>query len=77
MAKIINITKTINAAKLADVPLEKRFWCYDGKVLQNLTELKSALETMSDDDFHYHLGWSDCVIVGHSYERLCPDLVGL
>ena len=55
MAKVINITKTINAAKLADVPLEKRFWCYDGRVLRNLTELKSAFETMSDDVFHYHV----------------------
>ena len=55
MAKIINITKTINAAKLADVPLEKRFWCYDGRVLQNLTDLKSAFETMSDEVFHYHV----------------------
>ena len=71
MAKIINITKINSAAKLADVPLEKRFWCYDGRVLQNLVELKSALETMSDEDFHYHVN-----DYKNDYSRWVKDVIG-
>ena len=54
MARIIKITKAVAGARLADVAQEKQFWCFDGRVLKNLPELKSALEQMSEDTFRHH-----------------------
>jgi hypothetical protein len=54
MAKIIKITKAIARERLVDVQQEKRFWCSDGRVLRNLSELKSALEQMSEETFRHH-----------------------
>ena len=54
MAKIIKITKAIAGARLADVPQEKQFWCSDGRVFKNLSELAAALREMSDETFRHH-----------------------
>ncbi len=48
------ITKTIATKMLANVPEDKRFWCSDARLLQNLQEMESALKDMSDDTFRYH-----------------------
>jgi len=48
------ITKTIATGWLADVPPENRFWCSDGHVLKNLSELEIALGVMSEETFGYH-----------------------
>lgn len=40
---------------LADVPQEKRFWCVDGSIFNNLSELWSALKGMSNEIFRHHV----------------------
>ena len=54
MAKIIKITQAIARERLADVPQEKQFWCSDGRVLRNLSELAAALSEISDETFRHH-----------------------
>ena len=54
MTKIIRITKIIARERLADVPCEKLFWCSDGRVLKNLSELEMALKQMNEETFRYH-----------------------
>lgn len=39
---------------LADVLQEKRFWCADGSIFNNLSELWSALKGMSNETFRHH-----------------------
>jgi hypothetical protein len=39
---------------LGDVPEDKRFYCSDGKVLNNLSDLNKALVEMSEETFNYH-----------------------
>ena len=51
---MVKITKTVAGEWLADVPLEKRFWCSDGRVLKNLAELEAALKEMNEETFRYH-----------------------
>ena len=48
------ITKDMAAARLANVTEEKRFWVNDGRYINNLDELKSAFESMTDDTYAYH-----------------------
>lgn len=48
------VTSTTARARLADVPLEKQFWCSDGRALKNLVELQVALNEMSEEVFRYH-----------------------
>ncbi|MFA5309145.1 MAG: hypothetical protein WC370_06620 [Dehalococcoidales bacterium] len=48
------MTVQVKAAILGDVPVEKRFWCHDGRYLKNLEELQEALKQMTDDVFQYH-----------------------
>ncbi len=40
---------------LADVPEDKVFYLYDGRILKNLLELKEALEDMEDYVFNHHV----------------------
>jgi hypothetical protein len=56
MVKIVKISKEEAKRRLGDVPDDKRFWCHDGKTIKNLKELRKALNDMSDETFHYHLG---------------------
>ena len=56
MAKIVKISKDEANRRLGDVPDEKRFWCNDGKLIENLGELEKALNDMSDETFRYHSG---------------------
>ncbi len=51
---MVAITKSAAKAILGNVTEEKRFWCNDGRYLNNLGELKTALEGMTDDTFVYH-----------------------
>jgi hypothetical protein len=40
---------------LRHVSDEKRFYCHDGKILNNIYELKIALETMHDHTYNHHV----------------------
>jgi hypothetical protein len=40
---------------LRHVPDEKRFYCHDGKILNNLYELKNALEKMNHACYIHHV----------------------
>lgn len=40
---------------LRHVPDEKCFYCHDGKILNNIYDLKSALEKMHDTIYSYHV----------------------
>lgn len=40
---------------LTEVPQDKFFWCYDGRVLKNLDELAVGLQQMSDETYHHHV----------------------
>ncbi len=48
------MTKKRAEILLADVPEDKRFWCADGRVLKNLTELESALNDITTETFQHH-----------------------
>ena len=40
---------------LRDVPQDKVFWCNDGRVVKNLSELVVALQQMSDETYSHHV----------------------
>ena len=40
---------------LRHVPDEKRFYCHDGKILNNLYELRIALEQMDENTYKHHV----------------------
>ncbi len=39
---------------LAQVPSEHLFWCHDGRVFRDMSDLARALDTMSEEVFSYH-----------------------
>ena len=46
----------LDAARiLADVDGDKRFFCQDGRVIKNLTELVDGLTDMTEEVFRYHV----------------------
>ena len=48
-------TVKLNAAKLlSKVPEEHVFWCRDGRVFQDMSQLGEALPGMSDETFVFH-----------------------
>lgn len=49
---VINEEKALRM--LGDVPQGKQFYCHDGRVLKNLSELAAALNEMSKETFGYH-----------------------
>lgn len=49
------VNKSPAGARLADVPADKVFWLYDGRVLKNLDELAAALEDMSEETYNHHV----------------------
>jgi hypothetical protein len=49
-----SVSKSAAKARLGDVPEEKQFWCYDGRVLKNLGELEAALGQMAEETYSYH-----------------------
>jgi hypothetical protein len=48
------ITKKNAAMLLANVPEDKRFWCSDGRVFKNVSELQSALNDITAETFRHH-----------------------
>jgi hypothetical protein len=48
------MTKKKAAMLLADVPEDKRFRCYDGRIFKNLSELENALTDTTAEIFRYH-----------------------
>jgi hypothetical protein len=51
---MVKITKAIAREKLANVPLDKQFWCADGRIFKNLSELAAGLEQISEETFRSH-----------------------
>jgi hypothetical protein len=51
---MVRMTKALAEARLGNVSQEKQFWCCDGRYLNNLMELETALGQMTDDNFRYH-----------------------
>lgn len=51
---IIRITRDVAQKRLSDVPQEKAFWVCGGRVLNNLKDLATALNEISDDTCSYH-----------------------
>ena len=51
---MVGITKDMAEKWLGDVPPEKQFWCRDGRILKNLSELEVALKQMTEETFRYH-----------------------
>jgi hypothetical protein len=52
--KMAGIDRAVAEKWLGDVPQDKRFWCRDGRILKNLSELVVALTLMTDETFRYH-----------------------
>jgi hypothetical protein len=48
------ITKQAAKARLSDVSEEQRFWVNDGRYLNNLDDLKNALDDMTDETYLVH-----------------------
>ncbi|MDD5083274.1 MAG: hypothetical protein PHU08_07885 [Dehalococcoidales bacterium] len=48
------ITRLAIIKILSDVPEEKQFWCSNGQVFRNLSDLGVALGRMSEETFYYH-----------------------
>ena len=48
------IVKLDVAKLLSKVPEEYIFWCQDGHVFRNMSELGEALASMSDETFTFH-----------------------
>jgi len=53
-AEMTKMTKKRASILLSDVPDDKRFYCADGRVLKNLSDLRSALNGMSVETFAHH-----------------------
>ena len=51
---MVSINEEIARKMLGDVSEDKQFYCSDGRVLKNLTELSIALAEMSEETFSYH-----------------------
>lgn len=51
---MVRMTKSVAEERLGNVSQEKQFWCHDGSYLNNLMELETALEHMTEDNFRYH-----------------------
>ena len=49
------ITKLEAIKLLADVPEEHKFWCADGNVFKNLSELDKALNKIDENAFKHHV----------------------
>jgi len=68
---VVKITRAVARQWLGNVPEEKRFWCSDGRVLCNLSELETALRQMSEDTFRYH-----CNETKSDFSRWVKDVIG-
>ncbi|MBI2868518.1 MAG: hypothetical protein HYX96_01680 [Chloroflexi bacterium] len=71
--------KTTAAQYLADVARDAQFWCHDGRTFQNLGELQAALDSMTEDSFHYHVNegkndFSNWVSLVIGDQKLARDL---
>jgi hypothetical protein len=71
MVKIVRISKEEAMRRLGDVPDDKPFWCHDGKIIKNIRELRTSLNDMSDETFHYHLGEGR-----NDFSKWIKDVVG-
>ena len=71
MPKTTRATAKPQSEKLADVPVEKRFYLHDGRILNNLEELVSALNVMSDETFRYHANESK-----NDFSNWIADVIG-
>ncbi|PIN74849.1 hypothetical protein COV18_05515 [Candidatus Woesearchaeota archaeon CG10_big_fil_rev_8_21_14_0_10_37_12] len=71
----INVKKQTKekSSFLQNVVPENCFWCRDGQILKNLSELSRALKKMSDETFKHHVNkekndfatWIDEIVEDH------------
>jgi hypothetical protein len=52
--RVVKLEESVARQRLADVPPEKQFWCCDGRVMRNLSELAAALKEINDETFAQH-----------------------
>lgn len=52
---VVKKASTKGKRELTQAPCEQCFWVTDGRVLSNLTDLRDALASMTDDVFMYHV----------------------
>ena len=52
------LEKSIAQMRLGNVPDDKRFWCHNGQVYQNLAQLRAGLAEMDDDTYRFHVNES-------------------
>ncbi len=50
--------RSVAEGMLSNAPSDKRFWCHNGQVFQNLEELAEALAGLDEDSFRYHVNES-------------------
>ena len=65
------ITREIAAKWLGDAPQGRQFWCRDGRILQNLSEMEVALTLMTEETFRYHSNE-----VKKDFSRWIKDVIG-
>jgi hypothetical protein len=68
---MVKVTSSIAEKRLGDVPEDKYFWCYDGKVIKNLRELMTAFHSMSEETFRYH-----STEIGNDFFNWVRDVIG-
>ena len=71
MPKIIPITEVLAKNWLANVPDDKLFWCRDGKVISNTSELELALRGMDVETFRFHCNETKC-----DFANWVQDVIG-
>ena len=55
---------------LAPVPEENVFWCCDGQVFKDITQLAEGLKKMTDESFSYH-----CNMEKNDFYRWVKDVI--
>jgi hypothetical protein len=69
--KLQTKTNKKNGKLLEKVPAEYIFWCHDGSVFADISELAEGLRTMSDEIFAYHSN-----LEKHDFSNWVRDVIG-
>ena len=51
---MVGVTKSVAVQRLGDVAGDKQFWCQNGQVFKNLSDMERAFGRMGNDTFRYH-----------------------
>jgi hypothetical protein len=74
-------TREDAARVLSDTSGDKRFFCHDGCISENLKQLVDCLSNMSDDSYHHHVtplknDFSNWIRHVFGDDKLANDLMG-